>query len=323
MPGHAGDVSVGLSALWMWLSLAAALVSAAGCVAGFVFADSIYGGETVALADAAAAQDVVKLALVAPSLIVLAIGATRGSLRARLCWFGCLAFTAYNYAIYAFSIHLGPLFLPWVAVLGLSVFAPVGGLATVDAPAVKNRFTNRAVPLAAWFLIVVAMLFILLWLSEIPSDLVAGDPSRSAIAWQIPTNPVHVIDLALFLPAVFASGVLLLRRHPLGYATARGHDADWVVMFPVGIIFAGAVATLGRTLQSVGATPGPDPDGSQSAAGRAGGEGIWVPTSLLPRFGVTWSADDETHITALTDSARHRLRSTSPPPRWPDPIGGL
>lgn len=275
MPGHAGDVSVGLSALWMWLSLAAALVSAAGCVAGFLFADSIYGGETVALADAAAAQDVVNLALVAPSLIVL------------------------------------------------SVFALVGGLATVDAPAVKNRFTNRAVPLAAWFLIVVAMLFILLWLSEIPSDLVAGDPSRSASAWQIPTNPVHVLDLALFLPAVFASGVLLLRRHPLGYATARGHDADWVVMFPVGIIFAGAVATLGRTLQSVGATPGPDPDGSQSAAGRAGGEGIWVPTALLPRFGVTWSADDETHITALTDSARHRLRSTSPPPRWLNPIGGL
>src|SRR5680860_440964 len=259
-PRHAGDVTVRLSGLWMWLSLAAALLAAAGSVVGLMAADRIYGQETAVLADAAAAQDVVNLVLVAPLLVVLGIWASRGSLCAYVSRLGCLAFTAYNYAIYAFSIHFGPLFLPWVAVLGLSVFALVGGLATVDAPAVKNRFTNRAVPLAAWFLIVVAMLFILLWLSEIPSDLVAGDPSRSASAWQIPTNPVHVIDLALFLPAVFASGVLLLRRHPLGYATARGHDADWVVMFPVGTIFAGAVATLGRTLQSVGATPGPDPD---------------------------------------------------------------
>jgi hypothetical protein len=40
------------------------------------------------------------------------------------------------------------------------------------------------------------------------------------------------------------------------------------------------------------------PDVSQSAAGRAGGEGIWVPTALLPRFGVTWSAADEVHVTA-------------------------
>lgn len=40
------------------------------------------------------------------------------------------------------------------------------------------------------------------------------------------------------------------------------------------------------------------PDVSRSAAGRFGAEAMWVPTSLLPRFGVTWTADDETSITA-------------------------
>lgn len=33
-------------------------------------------------------------------------------------------------------------------------------------------------------------------------------------------NPVHVLDLAFFLPAICVSGVLLLRRHWFGYATA-------------------------------------------------------------------------------------------------------
>lgn len=40
------------------------------------------------------------------------------------------------------------------------------------------------------------------------------------------------------------------------------------------------------------------PDVSRSAAGRVGAEAVWVPTALLPRFGVTWNATDPHHITA-------------------------
>lgn len=47
------------------------------------------------------------------------------------------------------------------------------------------------------------------------------------------------------------------------------------------------------------------PDVSRSAAGRAGAEGIWLPTSLLPRFGATWMVIDDAHI-----AARFRLAST-------------
>ena len=39
-------------------------------------------------------------------------------------------------------------------------------------------------------------------------------------------------------------------------------------------------------------------DVSRSAAMRSGGEAMWVPTALLPRFNVSWSADDDTHLTA-------------------------
>lgn len=47
------------------------------------------------------------------------------------------------------------------------------------------------------------------------------------------------------------------------------------------------------------------PDVSRSAAGRCGAEAVWVPTALLPRFGVEWSATDDTHATA-----RFRLDDT-------------
>jgi len=257
----------------MWLSLAAALVAAAGSIVGLLAADRIYGQETAALADAAAAQDTVNLAIVVPLIVALGIRASRGSVRAYVCWLGCLAFTAYNYAIYAFSIHFGPLFLPWVAVLGLSFYALVGGLASLDCSAVKDRFSGRALPLTAWTLIGFAVLFTLLWLSEIVPDVLAGNPSHSASGWKVPTNPVHVLDLAFFLPAVLTSGVLLLRHHPVGYATApgqlvflaltclpilvtplvanaRGHDPGWAVLFPIGIVLTATLIVLWRMLRS-------------------------------------------------------------------------
>lgn len=40
------------------------------------------------------------------------------------------------------------------------------------------------------------------------------------------------------------------------------------------------------------------PDVARSAAARGGAEGAWVPTAVLPRFGVDWSADDDTHLIA-------------------------
>lgn len=60
------------------------------------------------------------------------------------------------------------------------------------------------------------------------------------------------------------SGLLLGRRHPLGYATAagqlvwlaltclpilvandRGHDVSWAVMIPIGVLLAASLAVLG------------------------------------------------------------------------------
>ena len=43
---------------------------------------------------------------------------------------------------------------------------------------------------------------------------------------------------------------------------------------------------------------GDGPDVSRSAAGRAGAEGVWLPTALLPRFGVRWSASAGDQVTA-------------------------
>ena len=265
---------ISLPGLWAGLSIAAAVIGGVGSIVGLLNPHAIYGEETAVLADQAAAQDLTNLLLVSPLLVVLGLQAAHGSVRAYLCWLGCLAFTTYNYAIYAFTIHFGPLFLPWVAVLGLSTHALLGGAAALDTAAAKNWFAGRALALTGWLLVVLATFFALVWLSEIVPDLVAGNPSSSALEYHVPTNPVHVLDLAIYLPAVFATGFLLLRRHPAGYASApgalvflvltcipivmtpwiadaRSHAAGWAVMLPIGILLVATTSLLVWTLRSV------------------------------------------------------------------------
>jgi hypothetical protein len=72
---------------------------------------------------------------------------------------------------------------------------------------------------------------------------------------------------------------------------------------------AGLIAGVDRYLDGAGlldwklaglvtVAHGEGPDVSRSAAGRAGAEGIWLPTALLPRFGVRWSAPADDRVVA-------------------------
>jgi hypothetical protein len=263
-----------LSPVCTRLSVATAVLAAAGSVVALLGQGHIYGRETPDLHNAAIAQDLVNLFLVAPLMLFLAVRASRGSRRSWLCLIDFLAFTAYNYAIYTFSIQFGPLFLLWVAMLGLSVFAAARSLTGLMSPDSGAPVASPAVRLPAWFLIALAVFFALLWLSEIVPDLLAGRPSTSAATYDVPTNPVHVLDLALFIPAVCASGLLLLRRHRIGYASApgsliflgltclpilvipfvaqaRGDAPGWMILVPISIIATATLVVLWRLLHAM------------------------------------------------------------------------
>jgi hypothetical protein len=260
--------------IWLWLSILAALLAIAGSMIA-LSVSSIYAGLTPAFLPQALAQDIANLAIVAPAWLILAILALRGSLRAYLLWLGVLAFTVYNYVIYTFSVPFGPLFLLWVAVLGLSLYALIGGVTVMDQKAVQSSFTGRrAVAVTAWFLIVTALLFAFLWLSEDVPALLSGSRPQSVIDMALPTNPVHILDLAFFLPAVVVTAVMLLKRKPLAFSVApafivflvltgipilltpvvqaaRGETAAWGVVVPIGALTLILLGLLSWLLSTV------------------------------------------------------------------------
>jgi hypothetical protein len=98
-----------------------------------------------------------------------------------------------------------------------------------------------------------------------------------------------------------------------------------------GDYYAAGVAHLDwRLLGVIGLIRASGADVARSAAARAGGEGLWVPTALLPRFGVRWTAESDSVLRAefaVDDTpldvryeldAHARVRSVTFP-RWGDP----
>ena len=259
---------------WLWLSISAAGLAVIG---NFVALSTpkIYASLTPAFLPQAYAQDIANLAVVAPAWLILAVLAWRGSVRAYLLWLGVLAFTVYNYVIYTFSIPFGPLFLLWVAVFGLSLYALIGGVTSVDNEAMKTAYTSRrAVKVVAWILIVVGLLFGLLWLSEDIPALLSGTTPQSLIDLGVPANPVHILDLGFFLPGAITTGVLLLKKRPLAYTLAPsflvfllltgipilltpviqanlGEPADWSILVPIGSLILVLLVLLAWLLTTI------------------------------------------------------------------------
>jgi hypothetical protein len=167
-------VNAARSARWLRLSTAAAVLASVGSVVGLTVS-RIYAHEVSDFRSQALAQDATNLLVAAPALFLLALFALRGSVRAYLAWLGVLAFTVYNYAIYVFSVHFGPLFLLWVVVFGSCFYALAGGIAAIDSAAIKSRLRDTPrVPITAWVLFVLAGLFALTWLKEIVPDMWHG-----------------------------------------------------------------------------------------------------------------------------------------------------
>ena len=205
--------------VWLWLTfpIAILLTIAAG---GGVFISGLYRDTPYFVAQAVG-QDLISLAIVLPTLTVTAFLASRGSPRARLVWLGGLVYLVYTYVVAAFNVSFNSLFLVYVALLGCSLYALIGGLVTADMAGIKACFTEKTpVKAVSIYLAVLAVLFYFMWLSEIVPALMAGEIPQSIRDNGTPTNAVHVLDMAWVLPSFGITAVSLWRKQALGYTLA-------------------------------------------------------------------------------------------------------
>jgi hypothetical protein len=182
-------------------------------VAGLI--DSrVYAQETENWTLQARGQDLGNL-LAAVVLAVAALRLRAGSSRAGLVWLGTLLYFVYAFVVYAFAVHFGYLFLAYVAVLGLSAWCVILHFEQVRSASVDHPDGRRRT-FAAWVLVVTGAVFALLWLSEVVPAILGGTVPASLTEAGLVVNPIHVIDLALVLPAFVLTGVTALRDREAG-----------------------------------------------------------------------------------------------------------
>jgi hypothetical protein len=222
------------ASVWLRLTWAIAplLAIAAGCG---VFIHGLYR-DTPYFAVQAVAQDFISLTVVLPTVAVSAFLASRGSHRAQLVWLGALVYLVYSYVIDAFAVRFNSMFLVYVALLGCSLYALIGGLATASGVWIKASFTERTpVRTVSTFLVVLAVLFYGLWLLEtVPALLLRAVPP-SVQQNGTATNAVHVLDMAWMLPAFLITAIALWRKQAFGYILA-GAALSFVMLLALAVL---------------------------------------------------------------------------------------
>lgn len=203
--------------VYLYLTGILSILISSTAVYGLLY-EGAYTKETANWTAQVIAQDWINVLVGVPVLLLSAILAYRKSLKSFYIWLGSLVFIAYSFAIYAFNIHYNHMFYPYVAILGLSFYLLVFSLSNLDYQKIKDSFDkNWSGKSLSNLLLITGIMFYLLWLSSVVSYVLKGVMPPDLELAGLVTNPVHVLDMAIFLPSAIISAVLLKKKSKFGY----------------------------------------------------------------------------------------------------------
>lgn len=198
-------------ALSILLGLLVVVVSCTG-----LLTPGFYARETANWQAQSLGQDMVDLFVIVPCLIVASVATYNGSNTARMIWGGTVLYLTYTFVLYCFDVHFNRLFIVYCGCLGLSFYSVLYFLFTRQSGTAPGGgyLIERVV---GWYFIVIAILFYFLWLMEVVPAMVRGGVPESIAVAGLPTNGVHALDLGIFLPGTFITGLLLLKKSDVAY----------------------------------------------------------------------------------------------------------
>jgi hypothetical protein len=213
----------------------AAVAAAAGLFVTGLYRDAPFWAQQ------AQGTDVATLFLAVPILLVGLWAARAGSQVGRLSAIAGILYLIYNYAIFAFAVEVNPLLAVYIGILSLAVWSLTLTLVADLTP--RTLLPSLPRRTTAGVLIGVAVVFALLWLSQIAGATLTGEIPVDLERAELPTNPVWTLDLAFFLPLCVIAGIGLLRRAP-AVGTFALPMLIWLFLTSAGIVAAFVFATM-------------------------------------------------------------------------------
>ncbi len=178
----------------------------------------LYTWDTVSYVAQMQGNDLITLVVGLPLLAISFWLTSQGSLRGLLLLTGTLGFFLYTYLSMSMLASYNSLFLIYVALFGLSLFAFILNMLSVNLAELPERFSSRLPHRwIAGLLFVVGGFLLIAWLGRIVPPLFQN---QTPVLENATTLVIQAMDLALIVPLAILSGILLLRRSAWGYLLA-------------------------------------------------------------------------------------------------------
>ncbi len=175
----------------------------------------LYYYDTVSGAAQQQGNDIVTLLVAIPMLAVSSWFAFRGSLRGQLLLTGTVGFFLYTYLSMSMLTAFNALFLVYVAIFTLSLYAFILCMMSFDLSTLPQHFSARLPRgwIAALLFIIGAFLAVA-WLGKVTTPILNG---TAPALDNTTTFVIQAMDLSLIVPLAVISAILLLRRSAWGY----------------------------------------------------------------------------------------------------------
>ena len=184
-----------------------------------IYGKGIYGSNSVSAALQAIPQDIVTLGLGVPILVISLFLARKGLIKGKLLLGGTLGYFLITYMMYTFIAMYNRLFLVYVMLMSASFFALVLTFLSFDIEKIGSCFSSKLpVKFAGGCLMFSTAMIGFLWLARVIPSLIDGSVPLEVEHGT--TLTVQAFDLAFFLPGIFLSGFLLIKKKPFGYMLA-------------------------------------------------------------------------------------------------------
>lgn len=181
-----------------------------------LFTPDFYHAETENWQAQSIGQDIINLVLIAPVLFITAALVARKNRMAEFIWGGVVLYLIYTYTLYCFDVHFNKLFIVYCLCLGLSFYSFIYFLYRQFNRQVNYPVSGLLRNVIGVYFIVIATLFYFLWLTDSITAIIQNKTPASIVEAGLTTNGVHVLDIAVILPAIFIVGIFLMRNKKPG-----------------------------------------------------------------------------------------------------------
>lgn len=198
----------------VYLSAAVAVLMSLLSLAGLLLPGTLYPDS--GLREAFLPNDLVNVCLGLPLFVYIVNRICQGKLLGILLLPGILLFVFYNYLAYSLGRPLDWISGFHILLAALSIYTLVRVLLEMDHSRIKGLLDGRIpAKFSGWVLVVFGAAFLVLAISQIYSGIQTGTiPPLGA-------NAVAVADILVSLGWI-GGGILLLRKHPLGFSSGLG-----------------------------------------------------------------------------------------------------